>query len=138
MTALMDAVLNSIEATEGYAKQLVAMDYACNSIMFVITDGDENDSKVCSSTDVIKQAIKKIRVKETLESFTSVLIGVGDDPTIQDTLQRFKDDSGMDQFVAMGAATPGKLAKLADFVSKSISSTSQALKTGQASQPLSF
>jgi hypothetical protein len=36
----------------------------------------------------------------------------------------------------MGNVTPGKLAKLAQFVSKSISSQSQALGTGGASQPV--
>jgi hypothetical protein len=34
--------------------------------------------------------------------------------------------------------TPGKLAKLAQFVSQSISSTSAALGTGKGSKPISF
>jgi len=53
-------------------------------------------------------------------------------------LEQFKNEAGIDQFVSIGEATPAKLAKLADFISRSISSTSQALGTGNASQPLTF
>ena len=60
------------------------------------------------------------------------------DAGVIDFLNGFKDEAGFDQFVEMGAATPAKLAKLAAFVSQSVSSTSQALGTGQPSQPLTF
>ena len=138
MTALKDATLNSIEATEVYGKQLVAMDFSCNGVMFIITDGDDNASGIARDASVIKDALKRIRSNEALESFNTVLIGVGTDPGILKLLQAFKDEAGLDQFVEMGAATPDKLAKLAAFISKSISSTSQALGTGSPSQPLTF
>jgi len=51
-------------------------------------------------------------------------------------LQTVKDDCGFDQYVSIGKATPGRIAKLADFISQSISSTSTALSQGQASTPL--
>ena len=41
------------------------------------------------------------------------------------------------QYIDAGAATKGKLAKLADFVSQSVSSQSQALGTGGPSQNIS-
>jgi len=138
MTALKDAILDSTEATEVYGKQLVDMDYNCNGIMFIVTDGDDNASTVARDPALIKEAFKRIRTNETLESFNTVLVGVGTDPHIIQFLDDLKNDAGIDQFVKMGDATPGKLAKLADFVSKSISSTSQALGTGQPSQPLTF
>jgi len=138
MTSLYDATADSVEATERYGKTLTDLQYACNAIMFVVTDGDENDSKTVKSASVIKDSIKRILTNETLESFRSVLIGVGTDPAIMDKLKAFHADAGIDQFVEMGAATPSKLAKLAAFISKSISSTSQALGTGKASQPLTF
>lgn len=138
MTALYDATADAVEATEQFAKTLVANDYPCNAIMFVITDGDENSSHAVKSARVIKDAVKRIYAAETLESFKSVLVGVGNDPDIMVLLQHFKDEAGLDQFVEMGAATPQRLAKLADFVSKSVSSTSQALGTGKPSQPLTF
>lgn len=138
MTALKDATLSCVEATEVYGKQLVAMDYSCNGVMFVVTDGDDNSSGIARDATVIKDALKRLRSNETLESFNTVLVGVGNDPAIQNLLKQFKDEAGLDQYVSMGDATPNNLAKLAAFVSKSISSTSQALGTGSPSQPLTF
>lgn len=137
-TALFDATVNSAEATEAYGKQLSDMDYRNNAVMFIITDGAENASKVIRSAGAIKKVLGKIKTNEIVESFMSVLIGVGDDPDIITYLNQLKDDAGFDQFVEMGKATPSNLAKLASFISKSISSTSQALGTGQPSQPLVF
>jgi hypothetical protein len=51
-------------------------------------------------------------------------------------LQDFKDKAGITQYVSLGRATPGRIAKLAQFVSQSISSTSAALGTGVPSQPI--
>lgn len=138
MTALFDATADSVEATEQYGKTLISKDFPCNAIMFVITDGGENASHTVKSPGVIKDAIRRILTAESLESFRSVLIGVGTDPGVMDLLKTFKDEAGIDQFVDMGAATPARLAKLADFISKSVSSTSQALGTGKPSQPLTF
>lgn len=138
-TAMMDAALNSAEATEAYGKQLSDMDFRSNAVMFVITDGQDNASLVAKNPDVLKKAFKKIKTGEVaLESFATVLIGVGDDPSEITAIKKLGDDAGFDQFVEMGSATPSKLAKLADFISKSISSTSTALGTGQPSQQLVF
>ena len=138
LTALYDASTDGVESIERYGKTLTDMEYACNGILFIITDGGENDSRLVKSAATVKEAIQRVRTNETLETFTTVLIGVGDEPTVQALLATFKDDAGIDQFVSIGEATPAKLAKLADFISRSISSTSQALGTGQASQPLTF
>lgn len=139
MTALLDATLNSAEATEAYGAQLDSMDYRSNGIMFVISDGQDNDSVVARNPDDLKKCFKKIRTGEVaLESFNAILIGVGDDPTEIDYLRNLSTEAGFDQFVEMGSATPAKLAKLAEFISNSISSTSQALGTGQPSQQLTF
>lgn len=138
-TMLNDAVLDAIESTEAYGKQLADMDYLCNAIVFVITDGDDNRSKIARDPSVIKEAVKMARRAENLESINVVLIAVNnDDPYFIGGMDTFKDSAGIDQFVKMGEATPGKLAKLADFVSRSISSTSQALGSGAVSQPLTF
>ena len=138
-TALMDATLNSAEATEAYGSHLGSMDYRSNGIMFVITDGQDNASVVAKNPAVLKKAFHKIKTGEiALESFISILVGVGDDPNDIAYLSQLATDAGFDQFVEMGKATPSRLAKLADFISKSISSQSQALGSGAASQPLTF
>lgn len=138
-TMLNDAVLDAVESTEVYGKQLADMDYLCNAIIFVITDGDDNRSKIARDPAVIKKAIDECRKHENLESINVVLVAINnDDPYFIDVMENFKTAAGFDQFVKMGEATPGKLAKLADFVSRSISSTSQALGSGAPSQPLTF
>ena len=71
-------------------------------------------------------------------SRSTVLVGVGDEQRVKQYLETFKDEVGIDQFVWIGDATPAKLAKLGNFVSQSISSTSQALGTGAPSQEITF
>lgn len=138
-TALRDATVNAAESTEAYGKSLSDMDYRCNGIMFVITDGDDNSSVIARSPAAVKKALDKIKRGEiALESFLSILIGVGDDPVYVQQMEQFAKDCGFDQFIALEDATPSKLAKLADFISRSISSSSTALANGQPSQPLTF
>lgn len=138
MTPLYDATLDAVESLSGFGKQLSDQDYFCNGIFFVVTDGWENASRV-ATTDKIKNAIAKIRVSESLESVKAILIGVNDtDSSVAAELKKFRDEVGFDEYISVGEATAGKLAKLAQWVSHSISSTSQALGTGGASQPVSF
>ncbi len=72
-----------------------------------------------------------------------VLIGLFDPKDSHATqvkgyLKIFKDEAEIDQYVDAGDATPTKLAKLAEFVSQSISSQSQSLGSGGPSQNLNF
>jgi len=136
-TALIDASAQAIEATTKYGKELHDQDFTVNAILFIITDGENNRPPMDAS--VVAKAVVEARQREYLVSITSVLIGVTDNNAgISSYLQDFKDLAKLDQYVDIGSATPGKLAKLADFVSKSVSSTSQAITTGAASQPLTF
>jgi uncharacterized protein YegL len=136
MTALFDATIDGIEATSAFGKQLLDQDYDVNGIVFVITDGMENKSKL-NDCHYVRQAFEKAVKGENLESLVSILIAVNlQEPDAQKALEDFNVDAGFTQFVDIGAATPQKLAKLAQFVSKSISSQSQALGTGGPSQSL--
>jgi len=138
-TALYDGTMDALESVDGYSRQLGDMDYLCNAIVFVITDGGENKSRI-STTNMIRDKIKEIKSESNmnLESLKVILVGVGTDPYVMDALERFENETELDQFVKIGEATPGKLAKLAAFVSQSVSSTSQALGTGGPSQSLTF
>jgi hypothetical protein len=51
-------------------------------------------------------------------------------------LENFKNEAGIDQYINIGKADANTLAKLADFISKSISSQSQSLNSGGPSQPI--
>lgn len=137
MTALFDAAHTAVDATNDYAKMLADQHFLTNAIVFVVTDGDDNSSKATAKS--VGKIISKAKKDEYLESLTVVLVGVDSgNSTLMDYLQEFQKDAGITQFIDMGAATPGKLAKLAQFVSQSISSTSSALGSGSPSKLLSF
>jgi len=141
-TALFEAMDEAIQATSTYGKQLTSQDFLCNSIVVVVTDGENNDGAINTGdlvvdSNVVKKSLANARKAENLESILLILVGVtNDDVTLNTYLQTVKDEAGCDQYVSIGKATPGKIAKLADFVSKSISSTSTALGSGVASTPL--
>lgn len=138
-TALYDASHNAVEAASRYGRDLVNQKYDANAIVFVVTDGKENGNSTLTVRQV-KTAFDGAVTDETLESMRAVLLGVNVDPNSGTSrwLDEFRTDAGFDQYVAIGDATESKLAKLADFVSKSISSQSQALGTGGPSQSLTF
>lgn len=139
-TPLNDAAYTAIQATVDLGTDMAAPgnDYIVNGICFVITDGQENASSVGRET--VKKAIEDAVRGESLESFRPVLVGLNVDPSSGTShwLQLFKDEAGFDQYIAVGDATDKKLAKLADWVSKSISSQSQSLGSGGPSQSLTF
>jgi uncharacterized protein YegL len=136
-TALYDATENAVSATTDYAKRLGACDFGANAIVFVLTDGMDNVSKL--GAKAVKAALTQAVREEALESVVSVLIGI--DVKGTDTakfLQHFFQEAGFTQYVEIGKADAKTLAKLAEFVSRSISAQSQSLGTGGPSQSLTF
>ena len=123
-TPLCDATYSSLSATNLYAEELRKKDYGVNGIFFIITDGDENCS--VATMRMIKDEQQKALKGEHLESLISILVGVNA-AQYQYALDKFKDDAGMTGYRDAKDATPRNLAKLAAFVSASISSQSQAL-----------
>jgi hypothetical protein len=137
MTALYDAACNAMDAATQYGKDLTENDFDVNAIVFVLTDGMDNAS---TFTPVqVKEALGNAVQSEALESIVSILVGVNvTDPTVSQYLKDFHAAAGFTQYVELGDAKANTLAKLADFVSRSISAQSQALGTGGPSQSLSF
>lgn len=135
-TALFDSVDEAIQATALYGKQLTSQDFLCNAIVVVVTDGENNTGNIMDAAP-IKKSLLECRRAENLESILLILVGVtNDDINLNAYLQTVKTDGGFDQYVSIGKATPGKIAKLATFVSQSISSTSTALGSGAPSVPI--
>ena len=135
MTNLFDATYTSIEATLLESKNLIDQDYGCNGAIFIITDGGDNHS--LNTESQIKNLLKDSLKSENIEGLISILIGVNSNDC-KDYLENFKNKSELTQYIDIGDVTPTKLAKLAKFISESISSQSQALGTGANSQPLTF
>ena len=134
-TLLYDSVYHAIEATQNYGKILFDQDYISNAIIFIITDGADNESTY--GPVQIKTLVQDVRRSENLESVSVILVGMTGSSYVQQYLDEFKDKAELDEFVDMGEVTASKLAKLAGIISQSISSTSQALADGK-SQSLSF
>lgn len=136
-TALYDAAYDAVAATNAYAKDLFAQDFDVNAAIYIITDGMDNCSGVSPAAvaDQVRKAIKQ----EYLESLITVLVGVDTrDAGVAAHLQLFQNEAKLTQYVDVADAAPDNLAKLGNFVSKSISMQSQSLGTGSASQSLAF
>lgn len=136
-TALYDASVDGIDAVTRYGKSLQDQDMTVNGIVFVITDGCNCAGSMTEGE--VKKSLERAVRGEMLESLVSVLIGVNvEDASVEKVLKQFAADAGFTQFVALKDASEKTLAKLAAFVSKSISSASQSLGTGGPSKALSF
>jgi uncharacterized protein YegL len=138
MTMLYDTFTDAVNKTKDYGDQLCKNDFDANAIVIVITDGMDNMSS--GGRIDTKNALTEVMRAETLESIVTILVGVGVG-TYQDVsnyLDEFKDEAGLSQYVELKDADEKTLGKLADFISKSVSSQSQALNSGGQSQPLTF
>lgn len=126
MTALFDAADNSILAATDYAKKLYDADFEINGITIIITDGEDNSSR--TSLQTLKKSVENCTKSEAMKSMVSILVGVGlDRPDVSNYLQNIKTTAGITEYINVGDASPKNLAKLAKFVSKSISSQSSSL-----------
>uniref|UniRef100_A0A6M3LB79 Putative von Willebrand domain containing protein n=1 Tax=viral metagenome TaxID=1070528 RepID=A0A6M3LB79_9ZZZZ len=144
MTALYDAAENGVSSVLNYGKILAEQDFSVNGAVYIITDGDNNDGS--KTSNAVKALIRKAQQNEEVESIITILVGIkdpnltGDDwaKHITKRLTEFQVEAELTQYLDVGDATAQRLAKLANWVSQSISSQSQSLGTGSASIPLSF
>jgi hypothetical protein len=136
-TKLYDACIDTVDAMATYGKSLIDQDYMANGIMIVITDGADYGSDFKSHH--VKEAIQRARQSESLESLVSLLIGINvTEPSIAKYLADFQVEAGFDKYVEAANAEAGTIAKLVDFISKSISMQSQAVNSGGPSQIVTF
>jgi len=134
-TPLFQATAEAVGALIDFGQKLYKKRFLCNAILFIITDGEDNASNV--TPEDVKKMIDKMKTEKIIESFRVILVGVND-IDCKPALEDFKNRAVLDEYISMGNVTPGKLAKLAQFVSQSVSSQSQALGSGGASQPIDF
>lgn len=137
-TPLNDACVESVESASTYGKKLAESFYITNAIVFVITDGEENTSKIVASPSVVNKKVCDVKREESLESIKTVLVGLCGCSDINSYLQNYKDQAGFDDYVNASLGDVQAFKKLGNFVSQSISSTSNALGTGAPSKSLTF
>jgi len=135
-TALFDAAYDAVGSAVTYGKNLSDNDFEVNGIVFVITDGADNASS--TTADALRQGLLATVQQEALESLLTILVGVNVDRSTSKLLGQVKRDAGFDRYIELSHANAKTLAKLADFVSRSIGAQSKALGTGRASSSLSF
>lgn len=133
-TPLYDAVYEAVGSAGEQGRLLAENDFFANAIVFIVTDGMDNESTTTPA--MIKEMVRRIREDEHLESILTILIGLNTE-RCRDFLEAFQREADIDHFIDVGEVTPGKLAKLAGFRSRSVSSQSQALGTGGPSEKIS-
>lgn len=138
-TALYDATHDIISKT-----QQVGEHYAndggltVNAHCFVITDGENVRS--IATTSGCRQLLQDMVRKEDLESVVMSLVGVNTSatPGLSKYLQDFKDEVGFRDFIDAATMDDKTVAKIEGWISKSVSSSSQACGTGGPSQAVVF
>lgn len=133
MTALGRGILDSLRSTTQYAKVLSQGDYRCNAILIILTDGEETVDKPEQAVDMVQKELQTIRTEETLDSVLIILVGFRPSVGVMKTQQDFANAIGA-RYIPLQDVNPQKLAKLANFVSQSISSQSKQIGTGQVTQ----
>lgn len=138
-TALYDACYTGIQAGIQYAEELVKKKFDVNGIVIVVTDGCEYPQGSSTATEkMIAEAMQKAVSGEVLESLVSILIGLNASGALDQQLASVKTNCGFTQYIAIDDASDKNIAKAGDFISRSISSQSQAIGTGGPSQSLIF
>jgi len=116
-----------------YALQMANQRYMCNGILCTLTDGGEYSPQYSDGhgwkEDQVVEAFKTTASCEDLESLVSIMIGINPDPGVQQELQEHAEKVGYTRYLPVEKADENTLAKIADFISKSIVSQSQALGT---------
>lgn len=117
-TSLYDACLTGLKNALDYRQNLENSGVETKTLLFVITDGEDNSS--INPPSKIKSIIEKLKKDEhSAFSFTSVLFGVGN----QANFEKAKKDMGIEHLAKIG--TSGKeIKKMIGFISQSISSVS--------------
>lgn len=134
-TCLYDTATSAVDSVATYGKQLMDQDYMVNAIVCILTDGQDVGSTM--SVRNVQEALARALKSECLESLVSILIGFNiTDARVGKALAEFQGDAGIGQYLEAPDATPKTFAKIAGFISKSVSSQSQSLGSGGASQPI--
>jgi len=117
-TALYDAVLTGMKNAVDYRTNLENSGVECKTLMFVITDGEDNNSK--NPPRSVKKMITDLKNDErSAFSFTSILFGVGD----QANFSHAQQEMGIEHLAKIGTSGD-EMKKMIGFISQSISSVS--------------
>jgi uncharacterized protein YegL len=117
-TALYDTLLDALTGIKAYSKSLNQNGVRTKCVVAVFSDGDDNDSKKASSSDVKTVSDELLRS----EMFYLVYVGYQQDPSTN--LKAIADTVGFPNVLTTNA-TESEIRRSMDLVSKSIIRTSQ-------------
>ena len=118
-TALYDAVLAGVQNAIDYRESLEKTGINVKTLVFVITDGEDNCSQDHDGS-AVKAELEKIKKDEhNVFSFTTILFGVGD----QARFEAAKDAMGIQNLAKVGN-TGKEIRKMINIISSSISNSS--------------
>ena len=122
MTALYKACAVGLKNALDYRKDLENAGVNCKTLLFVITDGEDNASGSVGAGDVKTMIDDLLKEERNFFSFESILFGVGNDNSFEAAQQ----DMGIKHLAKVGT-TADEIRKMINFISSSITSVS----TGQ-------
>jgi len=116
-TALYQATAQGLKVAIDYRQNLEASGVTAKTLMFVITDGEDNSSNIPAKqvkdkiTDILKD-------EQNAFSFTTILFGVGSAASFE----KAQKDMGIQHLAKVGTSG-GEIRKMINFISQSISQT---------------
>lgn len=127
LTALYDGTKMGLENALNYREGLENAGVNCKTLLFVITDGEDNNSNHRASD--VKDIITKLMTDErNIASFESILFGVGKGAGMETYFKSAAVDMGISpdgtQYVATIDNTADDIKKMIAFISSSVSSGS--------------
>jgi uncharacterized protein YegL len=122
MTALYDGTKKGLDNALDYRNGLENAGVNCKTLLFVITDGDDNKS--VNSPSAVKDTINDLLKEErNFASFESILFGVGKNSGMESYFTKAADEMGIKN-VATIDNTADDIKKMINFISSSVSSAS--------------
>lgn len=128
-TALYKACAVALKNALDYRKDLENSGVNCKTLMFVITDGQDNASGGVKASDVKSQIDDLLKEERNFFSFESILFGVGSDSSFEAA----QKEMGIKHLARVGT-TADEIRKMINFISSSITSVS----SGQGMSAPSF
>lgn len=121
MTALYEGTKVSLQNALDYRENLENAGVNCKTLLFVITDGDNNRPGEASDVkDIINDLMKEER---NFASFEAILFGIGKNQGMESYFNQAAEDMGIKN-VATIDNTANDIKKMINFISSSVSSAS--------------
>lgn len=130
-TALYDAVDVGLSNALDYRNSQLQSGITCKTLLFVITDGQDNSSQPNSASNVKKKHENIMMDEANAFSFTSILFGINSGCAVD--FENAKNEMGI-QFLANVGMTAKEIRKMISWISSSVSSSA----SGQAIQAPNF